>query len=55
MAQDQNKARTTVTLLSDDITMIDKLKPLIEKDFKISNIDVVRKALNIALRQLSPQ
>lgn len=54
MAQDQqNKTRTTITLFSDDVELIDQLKLIFEKDtdVKMSNINVVRKALKIALRQ----
>lgn len=41
--------------MSDDVGLINQLKPLFEKetDIKISNIDVVRKALKIALRHIS--
>lgn len=46
--------RTTITLMSEDVELVNKLKQLFEKDadIKISNIDVVRKALKISLRQI---
>ena len=56
MAQNpQNKNRTTITLMSEDVVLINQFKSVFEKEteIKISNIDAVRKALKIALRHTS--
>lgn len=55
MTQDQNKPRTSITLMGEDVDLINQLKPVFEKDTdtRMSNINIVRKALKMALRQLS--